>query len=208
ESQPLETAVNVSKALAAYIETLTTGRTSFDRFRDAVARGDMEAAAEYPLAAHRGLQIFLGQGRCVFCHSGPAFTNGEFHDAGVPYFLDKGGVDPGRFQGIKLLKQSEFTLAGAYNDDPAKSGAWAVENVRFQHSNFGIFRVPTLRRTALTAPYMHDGSLPQLADVLEHYNNIDMERLHADGEAILQPLELDDKDISDLLTFLQTLSDD
>lgn len=208
ETRPVETSVNVSKALAAFIETLTTGPTSFDRFRDALAQGDMASAARYPNAAQRGLKTFLGDGRCALCHSGAAFTNGEFHDVGVPYFLDSGGVDPGRYNGIKQLRQSEFTLAGPHSDDPTKSGAWAVEGVRFQHSNFGIFRVPTLRRAALTAPYMHDGSIPSLIGVLEHYNNINIERLHADGEAILRPLNLDDQEILDLIEFLRTLSDD
>ncbi len=208
KTKPMDAAVNVSKALAAYIETLTTGVTSFDKFRDALARGDMRSAAAYPSAAQRGLKTFLGHGRCAFCHSGPAFSNGEFHDAGVPYFLERGRVDAGRFAGIQSLKESAFTLAGPYNDDPAKSGAWAVNNVRFQHSNFGVFRVPTLRRAAQTSPYMHDGSIPQLVDVLEHYNNINTERLHADGEAILRPLALKEEEIRDLLAFLRTLADD
>lgn len=205
---PIVTSVNVSKALAAYIETLTTGKTSFDRFRDALEQGDMVAAAQYPETAQRGLQIFLGQGNCTFCHSGPAFTNGEFHDAGVPYFLEKGRVDAGRADGIDKLKASPFTLDGAYTDDPEKAGGWAVRNVRFQHGNFGIFRVPTLRRAARTAPYMHDGSLPGLAAVVQHYNHINMERLHSDGEAILRPLGLSDQAAADLEAFLNTLSDD
>lgn len=203
-----DVAVNLSKALAAYIETLRTGKTSFDRFRDALERGDMAAAATYPKAAQRGLQIFLGQGRCAFCHVGPAFTNGEFHDAGVPYFLGQGRVDPGRADGIARLQTSPYTLDGTFSDDPDKTGAWAVRNVRFQHGNFGIFRVPTLRRAARTAPYMHDGSLPDLAAVVQHYNHINMERLHSDGEAILRPLGLTDETAADLETFLETLSDD
>ena len=208
ETAPVEAAVNVSKALSAYIETLTTGATSFDKFRDALARGDIASAAAYPHTAQRGLKIFLGHGRCAFCHSGPTFSNGEFHDAGVPYFLKRGRVDEGRYAGIKSLKESAFTLAGPYNDDPAKSGAWAANSVRFQHSNFGVFRVPTLRRAAQTAPYMHDGGIPQLVDVLDHYNNINTERLHADGEAILRPLALKEEEIRDLLAFLKTLADD
>ena len=206
--KPLVTSVNVSKALAAYIETLKTGKTSFDRFRDALDKGDMVAAALYPERAQRGLQIFLGQGNCTFCHSGPAFTNGEFHDAGVPYFLGQGRVDAGRADGIKKLTASPFTLGGAYTDDPEKVGAWAVRNVRFQHGNFGIFRVPTLRRAARTAPYMHDGSLLDLAAVVQHYNHINMERLHSDGETILRPLGLNDQAAADLEAFLETLSDD
>lgn len=207
QQTPVETVVNVSKVLAAYIETLRTGRTSFDRFRDALDRADMDEASQYPQAAQRGLRVFLG-GNCAFCHSGPMFTNGEFHDAGVPYFLEQGRVDPGRAAGLDALADSPFTLDGTYTDDPEKTGAWAVRNVRFQHGNFGIFRVPTLRRVARTGPYMHDGSLPDLSSVVQHYNHINMERLHSDGEAILRPLGLTDQEAADLEAFLRTLSDD
>lgn len=205
---PLETTANIGKAIAAYVETLQSGKTSFDHFRDALASGDLDKAATYPKAAQRGLKLFVGEARCSFCHSGPAFTNGEFHDAGVPYFLEQGKVDAGRSAGLDAIKNSPFTLDGAYSDDPAKTGAWAVRNVRFQHSDFGIFRVPTLRRVLFTHPYMHDGSLPDIDAVLDHYNTINEERLHADGEAILRPLNLPASDLNDLKAFLQTLSDD
>lgn len=208
EEAPVETLVNIAKILAAYLETLKTGKTSFDLFRDALERGDMGAAGTYPQDAQRGLQIFLGVGRCAFCHSGPRFSNGEFHDAGVPYFVEPGRVDLGRTGGLEALAQSLFTLDGAHSDDPSKSGAWAARSVRFQHANFGMFRVPTLRGAAHTAPYMHDGSFPDLDSVLDHYNNIDLERLHTDGESILRPLRLTRADLVDLLAFITTLSDD
>ncbi|MEM8731736.1 MAG: cytochrome c peroxidase [Pseudomonadota bacterium] len=208
DETPDATAVHIAKALAAYLETLATGRTSFDRFRDALEQNDMAMAEAYPLAAQRGLRIFLGVGKCAFCHSGPRFSNGEFHDAGVPYFVEPGRVDPGRAAGLDALAQSPYTLGGAYSDDPSKAGGWAAQSVRFHHSNFGMFRVPTLRRVAHTAPYMHDGSLPDLGAVVDHYNTIDLERMHADGEAILRPLGLSPADRDDLLAFLMTLSDD
>ena len=72
----------LAKALGAYVGTLQSGRTPFDGFRDALARGDRAAAARYPLAAQRGLRIFIGRGNCSTCHAGPLFTNGEFGDIG------------------------------------------------------------------------------------------------------------------------------
>ena len=200
--------VNVGKALAAYQETLVSGKTSFDRFRDAIAEKDWQAAAQYPQAAQRGFELFSGRGRCVFCHSGALFSNGEFHDAGVPYFISPGVVDAGRHQGIIDLKKSPLTLDGDYTDDPEKAGAWAVRKVAQLHANFGIFRVPSLRNVAKTAPYMHNGSIATLKGVVDHYSNIDMERLHIDGEAILKPLGLTSREIADLVAFLETLSDD
>lgn len=203
-----EVLVNISKALAAYQETLVTGQTSFDRFRNALEAGNTEAASEYSASAQRGLQLFLGRGNCTFCHSGPAFTNGEFHDAGVPYFITETRVDEGRYSGLKALKQSPYTLAGEFSDDPDKSGAWAVNQVRFQHSDFGTFRVPGLRGALHSPPYMHNGSLSDLEAVVDHYDMINMERLHVDGEAILQPLGLSEREKEDLVTFLKSLSDD
>ena len=93
--------VNVGKALAAFVERLGTGQTAFDEFRDALARGDRDAAGGYPAAAQRGLRIFVGKGNCSLCHFGPAFTNGEFHDVGVPFLAAPGRVDGGRHEGIK-----------------------------------------------------------------------------------------------------------
>lgn len=198
--------VNVGKALAAYVETLETGRSRFDDFRDALASANWAAAAAYPAAAQRGLKVFLGRGKCNVCHTGPLFSNGEFHDAGVPYFVEPGRVDSGRHKGIKFLKSSPFTLAGAYTDDAEKTGAWAVRQVREQHANFGTFRVPGLRNVERTAPYMHNGSLPTLDAVAMHYSNIDLERLHADGELILEPLGLTKAERGDLVAFLKTLT--
>src|SRR5262245_33884660 len=77
--------VNVAKALAAFQETIVTGRTPFDDFRDALERDDSVALRRYPVSAQRGLKLFIGKGRCGACHFGPNFTNGEFDDVGVPH---------------------------------------------------------------------------------------------------------------------------
>lgn len=198
--------VNTAKTLAAYQETLVTAPAPFDRFRDALAEGDMPGAARFDPGAQRGLKLFLGRGNCAVCHSGPRFTNNEFHDAGVPYFLSETEVDPGRFAGLQSVLQSPYTLAGPWSDDPDRGGAWAVQNVRQGHADFGTFKTPGLRGAAHTAPYMHDGSLADLRAVVQHYNTIDLERMHADGEAILAPLGLSAAEIDDLVAFLRTLS--
>lgn len=201
-----EVLVNIGKALAAFQETIVTGETPFDRFLSAVNRQDWEAAKDYPVSAQRGLSLFLGRGNCSFCHSGPNFTNGAFHDAGVEYFVAPGRVDFGRHSGVRAVQSSPYNLAGGYSDDPQKSGAWAVEQIRTKHSDFGTFRVPSLRNAALTAPYMHNGSLSDLAAVIDHYSEINIERLHADGEAILVPLDLNAQEKQDLLDFLNSLT--
>lgn len=199
--------VDVAKALAAFQETLVTARTPFDEFRDALARGDHAAAARYPLAAQRGLRIFIGKGNCGVCHFGPNFTNGEFGDVGVPFFIARGKVDSGRHGGIQKLKRSRFNLLGPYNDDAARTTATATRHVTAQHRNFGEFRVPSLRNIARTAPYMHNGRLATLREVVKHYADINLDRLHSDGERLLRPFPLTAREIDDLVAFLESLSE-
>ena len=200
--------VNVAKALAAFQETIVTPRTRFDDFRDALARGDGVALGRYPLAAQRGLRLFVGHGRCSVCHFGPSFTNGEFDDVGVPYFAEKGRVDTGRFGGIAALKASPFTLLGRFNDDPQAAPGLTTRHVEPLHRNWGEFRVPSLRNVARTAPYMHNGSLATLADVVRHYSEVDEDRLHGTpGQRLVRPLRLTPQEQADLVAFLETLSE-
>jgi cytochrome c peroxidase len=199
--------VNVAKALAAFQETLASARTAFDEFRDALVRKDDAGIGKYPESAKRGLSIFIGKGSCNICHVGPAFTNGEFHDTGVPFFLEPGRVDPGRHEGIKKLLARKFNLLGPYNDDAKRSTAIGTKHVALEHRNFGEFRTPSLRNLVLTAPYMHNGSLATLRDVVDHYSNLSPDRLHSDGEAILKPLKLTDQESRDLVAFLESLQD-
>jgi cytochrome c peroxidase len=199
--------VGAAKALAAFQETLVSGRTAFDDFRDALVKNDAAGMAKYPDAAKRGLKIFVGKGACNVCHIGPAFTNGEFHDTGIPFFIEKGRVDPGRHAGIQNLRADRFNLLGPYSDDAKRSTATSTRHVALEHRNFGEFRTPSLRNLALTAPYMHNGHLATLRDVVQHYSTISPDRLHADGEAILRPLKLSERETQDLVAFLGTLSD-
>jgi cytochrome c peroxidase len=205
-----ELLADIGKALAAFQETLVSGRTPFDEFRDSLERNDIEGMRRYPAAARRGLRLFVGKGNCSMCHFGPQFTNGEFADTGVPFFKPRGakaGVDAGRHQGIRRLKENAFNLLGRFNDDPARTTATGTRHVELQHRNFGEFRVPGLRNVARTAPYMHNGSLATLRDVVAFYSDLNEERLHADGEKILRPLRLTQQEAGDLLAFLESLSE-
>ncbi len=199
---------NVGKALAAFQETLVTEQTPFDRFREALEEGRDHPQSDFSAAARRGLKLFVGKGRCGLCHSGANFTNGEFHDIGLAHFAAPGRVDPGRHGGVVGVRASPFNLLGAYNDDPAKSTAQPVKYLRQDHRNWGAFAVPSLRQIADTAPYMHNGSLATLEDVVRHYSELDEERLHADGEQMLRPLKLSTAEVADLVAFLRTLSAD
>jgi cytochrome c peroxidase len=201
-------AVQAAKALAAWLATRVSPRTAFDDFRDALARGDRSAAARYPLAAQRGLRLFVGEGRCNLCHTGPRFTHGEFADAGVPFFLAGGGVDSGRHGGILALRASRYSRIGPFSDAGAGQDAAAAltRHLSLEPRHFGEFKVPGLRQLRHSAPYMHAGSLPSLAAVVRHYSELDPERVHADGQALLRPLRLDARQAADLEAFLETLS--
>ena len=129
-----EVLAHVGNALAAFQGTLVSGRTPFDEFRDALAKGDAAALARYPLAAQRGAALFVGKAACSGCHAGPQFTS------------------------------SEVTRA---------------------------YRVPGLRNIALTAPYMHDGSLATLDEVVRSHGTV----------------KLTARERSDLVVFLRSLSE-
>jgi cytochrome c peroxidase len=205
-SEPDRALVHTGKALAAFVETLRSGRTPFDDFRDALARGDAVAAARYPESARRGATLFV-KSQCNVCHVGPAFTNGEFHDVGVPFALPGGRVDAGRSEGIKRLRADPFNLLGAWSDDRGGSAAVKTRHVEANHASFGQFKTPSLRNLGHTAPYMHDGRYPTLREAVRHYSELDMERIHTHGEQLLRPLKLSSSEIDDLVAFLESLTD-
>ena len=207
--EPQAVLVGTAKLISAYVATLVSPRTPFDEFRDALARGDQAAAARYPLAAQRGLQLFIGRGNCQLCHGGPRFTHGEFADIGLRFFVRPGVVDAGRFGGIEVLKASPHNLLSRWADAPPPGGpdeALKTRHVEATHRNFGEFKVPGLRQVARTAPYMHDGQLATLEAVVEHYSELNLERLHADGEQVLRPLHFSPQEAQDLVAFLRSLT--
>lgn len=198
--------VNAGKALAAYQETLVSPRGGFDDFRDALVKGDRAGIEAYPQSAQRGLKIFIGKGRCNLCHLGPKFSNGEFADVGISYFVDN-GVDAGRFRGIEELRASPYNLLGKYNDGEPSQNAVSTRQLHSTQRNWGEFRIPGLRGVAMTAPYMHNGSLKSLREVVTHYSELDVERLHAIDQGLLRPLKLSSREVDDLVSFLESLDD-
>lgn len=198
--------VDAAKALAAFQETLVSPRTAFDEFRDALLAGDGEGAARYPATAQRGLKIFIGPGKCNACHFGPRFTNGEFGDVGIPFFVRPGEVDFGRLGGLAKLTASPFNRLGPYSDDKSGSSALRTRHVQRLHANFGEFRVPGLRQLGSTGPYMHNGHLATLQDVVRHYSEVSPDRLHSDGVPLVRPLGLSADDQVDLVAFLRSLA--
>lgn len=214
--------VDIGKALAAFQATVISGRTPFDDFRDALARGDRAAVAVYPADAQRGAKIFAGRGRCSLCHFGPNFTHGEFHEIGIPIFRKSGGVDWGRYQGIKLLRSSRFNRLGPFNDDRDPDSGISTGHVELHPQTFEQFKVPSLRNVALTAPYMHNGHFATLEAIVRHYSTIDPTALHVahvylfdeyglnespPTDQMMQPFPLTESESADLVAFLNSLTE-
>jgi cytochrome c peroxidase len=198
--------VDVGKVLAAFQETLTSGATPFDRFREALARGEAPSTFRYSEAAQRGLKIFIGKGGCTSCHSGPNFTNGEFFNTGLSRFAPRGTPDPGRPAGIRQLLDSRFNLLGPYNDDPTGAGAKRTRQISLEKASPAEFKVPSLRNLLLTAPYGRDGGIETLAEVVRHYSSLDPVRIHARDGRPARPLDLTPREQTDLVVFLESLS--
>jgi cytochrome c peroxidase len=164
----------IQKSLASFERTLLSGNSPFDRYQYG---GDKQALT--PAAIH-GLEIFTDpkRGNCVVCHTIDAhyalFTDGKFHNTGAGVSGEGDLLDVGRFGQTKL------------------------------QADKGEFKTPTLRNVALTAPYMHDGSLKTLNDVVDFYAGGGNSNPELDKE--IRPLKLDAQDRADLVKFLQSLT--
>lgn len=201
-----EVLVGVGKVLASFQETLVSGGTSFDKFRDGLARGTDPDKLLYSEPAKRGLRIFIGKGACTTCHSGPNFTGGEFFRTGLSKFEPKGRPDPGREDGIRQLKESRYNLLSRYNDDATGASAEHLRKVVQEKAPAGEFKVPSLRNLLMTAPYGRDGRIDKLSDVIRHYSELDPVRLRARDGQPGSPLKLTAAEQTDLLVFLESLS--
>lgn len=195
---------NLGKTFAAYQRTLSGGPTRFDDWVAAVRAG---ASGEEILtdAERRGLGLFFGRAECWECHAGPLFSDGEFHNIGIPA-PDGLPRDEGRYVGARLVREDTFNAAGPHSDDPTGARAIVSRGVREDPGQWGAFRTPTLRGVGRTPPYMHDGSMPDLATVLRFYSTLEgAVQLDHHRESVLTPLGLSETELADLEAFLRTL---
>ncbi len=197
---------NAGKALAAFQRELVSTDSPFDQY----ARGLRDAKPYEQRAitesAKRGLRLFVGKARCVLCHSGPTFSDLEFHDTRVDGPDVDGGPDIGRFQGIKDVQADPFNGVGAYSDDPTGEADAKVSYLFTDGHAVREFKTPTLRNVAMTAPYMHHGRFETLAEVVEFYSTMDGAADRDVRERLLVPVGLTGREIADLLDFLESLS--
>jgi len=198
--------VNLGKAIAAFEEQLISRDAPFDRYVAALREGDAGAEQALPAAARRGLRLFIGKARCVICHDGPNFTDLEFHDNRVP--LSEEGADPGRKLGIRRLKKDPFNSLGPYADDGGASGRLKLGFLVDDSHSGRLFKTPTLRNIARTAPYMHEGQFATLAEVVAFYSSLEGAAPPNPFERTLHPLDLDAGEQADLVAFLESLTDE
>jgi cytochrome c peroxidase len=199
--------VQAAKALGAFTGSLVSGPTPFDRFRDALARGDERAVARYP-AARPCAGCSSSWARVVASCATPGRASAT---ASSPTSVPASSCARARSTPVATAasRRCWAAVTTCCRRMPTRPATRPVKtrHVQLQHRNFGEFKVPGLRNVALTAPYLHDGQVATLAGMVQHYSELDLDRLHADGERILQPLQLTRREAADLLAFLQTLTD-
>jgi cytochrome c peroxidase len=184
----------ITKALACFERALISGDSDYDR--------SYYAGGELSDAARRGMALFFSETHeCHHCHGGFNLS------------------DSVTFDGY-AFNDTPFHNTGMYDLDGA--GAYPADNIGLsQHTgraaDMGRFKAPTLRNIALTAPYMHDGSMATLEEVLDHYaaggRTIDSGEYAGDGSqnpyksGFVGGFEMSAQDRADLVAFLESLTD-
>jgi cytochrome c peroxidase len=191
---------DMGKALAAFERTRLSSEAPFDRF----LRGDEKAMNA---AQRRGWALFTGKARCGSCHTYdpalPLFGDNRFHNTGVA---------AGK-QDFNQLAARAAVLAAKGNQTEIDKLALETDNselgrflVTQKREDIGGFKTPFLRDVLLTGPYMHDGSLETLWDVIEFFNKGGERNPFLDGE--MKPLGLTASEVDDLANFLGALTSD
>lgn len=198
----------VTKAIAAFERTVISGNSRFDRWyfngEDTLSKKEQQ-----------GFKVFIENGRCVSCHSvehtSALFTDHKFHNVGVGINrVPKADVDRlvGEFMSANY-KQEEVDVMVLKDAKTSEIGRVAVSR---NLTEIGAFKTPTLRNIELTAPYMHDGSLKTLEEVVDHYDlggaspDLGDEEITPFLSGGIRPLELSDEEKANLVAFLKTLT--
>jgi cytochrome c peroxidase len=175
------TTENFGKAIAAYERSLLSGNTRFDQF---LFNNDQNAISENEQA---GFELFIGKASCITCHD-------IFHPSvnalggGVALFTDHRFHNLGiGYANGRMTDPGRFSITQDYND-------------------WGNFKTPSLRNAAITPPYMHDGSLKTLEEVVAFYNKGG--NANPNISPGLKELLLTKKEIADLVSFIKTLTDE
>jgi cytochrome c peroxidase len=198
---------NFGKSIAAYERRLVSRASPFDEFVAGVRSGDVARQRALTPAAREGLRLFVGAARCVLCHSGPTFSDREFHDNRVPTLTGEPRRDAGRNRGIPTVQADPFNGTGAFSDATEGPARDKLHFLPQAGDNWSEFKTPTLRNVALTAPYMHQGQFATLDEVLAYYNSLERAVPTHSPERTLRPLQLPAESLAALREFLVSLTD-
>lgn len=202
-----EVLVHVAKAIAAYERTLVSTDTPVDRFVSALQADDRAAAlAALTDEERHGLELFAGDGQCVFCHSGWEFSNKEFHNLGLPEVDQVDYLDIARYDGIDRLRDHEFNATSPWSDDPTGPGADRLALVAQTTEQLGQFKTPGLRGVADHPPYMHGGHFESLEAVVAFYADPTEYDGPGHREELIVARGWDDTEQAALVAFLRALS--
>lgn len=188
---------HVGAAIASYERTIVVGNSPFDRF---YFKGEQSALSEQ---ARQGLLLFQGKAQCISCHSieraYALFTDNQFHSLNIGMKRIENRLAALTIQ-LAEQKANGANLGSLILDDTdiAELGRFVVT---LEPTDIGAFRTPSLRNVALTAPYMHDGSIATLDDAVDYeiyYRSVQNGR-----PLILTPIEK-----LQLVEFLKALSSD
>jgi cytochrome c peroxidase len=187
---------NITLALASFNRSLISGNSAYDLY----LRGSREALSE---SAQRGMTLFFSESlECHHCHTGFNMTLSSV-------------TANSTFEERPFFNTGLYNIGGTGAYPPDNLGVYEITN---NPADMGRFRPPTLRNIALTGPYMHDGSIATLPEVIQFY--IDGGRLVAEGEyagdgranpyknGFVSGFSLDDQEIADLVAFLESLTDE
>jgi cytochrome c peroxidase len=185
------------RAVAAFQRTLNSDakKVPFDRY----AMGDKKALNA---AQQKGMALYNGKANCIACHSGPLASNQKFYATGVPVHPNFKEDPIGQITHRWELYQKGVPEDKYRNGSDDHGLYYITKNPK----DIGKWRVPSLRELKYTAPYMHNGMLATLADVVEFYDQ-------GGGTAqnktpLLKPLKLTAQEKKDLVAFLEALSMD
>lgn len=200
---------DLTKSLEAFERRIRSGEAPFDRFARGLRKHDPELQKALSVDAQKGLRLFIGRGQCILCHTGPDFSDGEFHNLGLPALNPEQKPDLGRFTGISAVLADPLNALGPYSDlkDPQDPYVDKLHYLQApQASNRGEFKTPSLREITQTAPYMHDGRFANLEAVLAFYSALAPQPAVGRREDTIQPLNLSADEVRQLVAFLQSLN--
>jgi len=186
---------SIGRALAAYERTLVSADSAFDRWYF----GHDESALT--MTAQRGFDAFRARG-CIACHSvaerSAQFTDDLYHDTGVGYAAAMRG-SPTQLQ----IAPGEVVVLTTSVQVPVANDLGRYE-ATLQPEDRWRYRTPSLRNVAVTAPYMHDGSMATLAMVIDHYTAGGM--AHEGLDPLIRPFVPTEQERADLIAFLNSLT--